>query len=160
MYSSPGPGTILFNNEAGKRFSNVTFDNYRIEIKPNSNRLLSSSFDGIHSMGNRVPVHVKNSYFSGMGDDGINLHARASEIKTIDDSNAQKILTFFGTGTQNFRVGDYIGIVARKSRNGIRSGEWLCKSTVTAVFKYPWRVTLKDKCPGMETRDQQGSEKD
>ena len=53
-------------------------------IIPNdTKRQFTLNGDGIHVLGSRAPIHIQNSQFYGMLDDGINLHARAAYAKRI-----------------------------------------------------------------------------
>lgn len=86
ILNSPNLASLLINNFSGSVYPSITFDTYVIRFDPAlSETPVTTNADGIHSIGNRTPVVVKNSSFEGMADDAIALHLRASEISSINN---------------------------------------------------------------------------
>jgi hypothetical protein len=85
----------------------VTISKNTIEIKPGSDRLISSIGGGIHSLGVRGGQEISNNSFYGMMDDSMNFHSRAGFIRSVLSSNK---VTVNNAGTNDYRVGDVVHI--------------------------------------------------
>ncbi|GGD57310.1 glycoside hydrolase family 99-like domain-containing protein [Paenibacillus nasutitermitis] len=74
IYAGPSLASIWGQNE------DVSIRALRVEVLPGSGRLLSANGDGIHNLGTRGGLLIEQCSFEGMGDDAINIHARAGAI--------------------------------------------------------------------------------
>ena len=80
VYSAPACGY----NVSGS--SNVTIDRCAIKQKPGTTRVMSTNADGLHSKWCSVGPTLSNSYFTGMGDDSVNIGGSYTPIiDQIDD---------------------------------------------------------------------------
>lgn len=102
VYAGPATVTTWGMNE------NVTVRGLRVDVKPDSNRELSTLADCIHGFGNRGKFLVEKCYFHGNSDDGINLHCRAGFITEVVSNTKIKVNP---SGTNDYRVGDEIQVV-------------------------------------------------
>ncbi len=82
---------VTVNSSAGFMFvvfprcNNFTIINYRMECPQGSNRLMTSNIDAIHLLGLTGKLTVKDCYFSGIGDDVLNIHSTAAFVNGIED---------------------------------------------------------------------------
>lgn len=76
LYRSLIMGYVIYDN-----VGDVTFDNIRIEPKPETTGMLSTCSDGIHAKNNRGSVYIKNSYIEACGDDLISISTKDEKIK-------------------------------------------------------------------------------
>lgn len=74
VYAGPALASIWGQNE------DVKISALRVEVLPGSGRLLSANGDGIHNLGTRGSLLIEECVFEGMGDDAINIHARAGAV--------------------------------------------------------------------------------
>lgn len=75
IHSSPGYAIVVF-----PRCHNFTIKGYKLLCPNGSNRLMASNVDGIHILGLSGILKMKNCYFSGLGDDALNIHSTAGHI--------------------------------------------------------------------------------
>ena len=64
----------------------VTVDQCTIEQLPNSTRLFSTNADGVHSKWCTVGPVVSNCYFTGMGDDSVNIGGSFVPVIKVEDA--------------------------------------------------------------------------
>ncbi len=101
VYSSPSLATLWGLTE------DITVRGLRVERAPDTDRLLSTNADGIHSLGNRGRLLIEDCYFTAMADDAINIHARAAV--PIEQLSSSRFL-INPAGTVEFREGDRVQI--------------------------------------------------
>lgn len=102
------------------------FDGCVIKVKAGSHRGLSANADGIHGINNRH-IEIENCSFSGLGDDGINIHAAA--MRPLKSLSATSLLFNRLTWTRwplPPRAGDTIEQV--RTETGVIVGRYVVKS--------------------------------
>lgn len=67
----------------GPRCSDFTFDNFNIRLRRDTQALYAANADGIHILGLTGYLHMYNCHFNGLGDDTLNIHGTAGEIREI-----------------------------------------------------------------------------
>ena len=137
IYAAAGltVGTIYCNK--------VFIDGLRVELKPGSNRLLSTNGDCVHSAGCTGGMTIQNCSFSGMPDDGINIHGRGGLIiSNITD----KIIRVGTPRPAFFAAGDEIQILNNKT-GGIRGNAFITKAVhITNII---WEISLDKPFPNL-----------
>ena len=116
--------------------SGVVIDGLRVELKPGSNRLLSTNGDCVHSAGCSDGLLIENCSFAGMPDDGINIHGRGGPII----SNVTDTVKWVGMQRPAFyAAGDEIQIL-NNAAGGIRGNAILLDAV--RLNDYVWEITL------------------
>lgn len=80
VYSAPGAAINLQSS------GQITVDQCTIEQKPNTTRLFSSNADGVHSKWCTAGPIISNCYFTGMGDDSVNIGGSFVPVIKIEDA--------------------------------------------------------------------------
>mgnify|MGYP000978414947 CR=1 FL=1 len=101
IYASPSPTTMWVLNNG------VTIDNYKIDIAPNTTRLLSSNSDGVHFSSNRGGLIMQNCEFFGNADNYVDIHSRSALVTQVISTTKVKVNT---SGTTHAQVGDKLRI--------------------------------------------------
>ncbi|MHB1484308.1 MAG: hypothetical protein ACYCYI_06545 [Saccharofermentanales bacterium] len=101
IYAGPASATMWALNDK------VHINKLKVAIKPGSGRLVAVNADVVHAFGTRNGLILENSYISGNGDDGVNLHSRAGFIVQV--ISGTKIVVNNG-GCSEYRVGDTLQI--------------------------------------------------
>jgi len=118
------------------RSSKVTLSNCLVISNPIRN--FSSNRDGIHAVGNRNGLTIRDCFFAGMGDDAINLSSAA--ILPVSSSPDGKTFVF-KPSMYTIVVGDQLEAIHPET------GEIIGKNTVTSVATTPngyWQVTFNN----------------
>lgn len=76
----PGMGAVI-----GPRCTDAAFERFNIRVPAGSHALYAANADGIHVNGLSGLLHMKDCHFHGLGDDALNIHSMAGEIKTIGE---------------------------------------------------------------------------
>jgi hypothetical protein len=105
--------TTLFTGNSGK----LHVDGLRVAFAPGSRRLLTSDGDGVHLSDNWAKPVIENSFFEGMADDAINIHAIASYVSASTDHG--RILEI--RSMREIRPGDRLELLSPQT--GARHGE-------------------------------------
>ena len=66
------------------RSSDFTFEDFNIRTPDTSSALYAANADGIHILGLSGYLHMKDCNFVGLGDDALNIHSKAYEIKQLN----------------------------------------------------------------------------
>ncbi|MHB1484222.1 MAG: glycosyl hydrolase family 28-related protein [Saccharofermentanales bacterium] len=101
VYASPCFATDWVDNEG------VTIHGLHTEIKPSTNRMLSSNSSEIQSYGNRKGFLIENCSFYGTSDDSISLSGKAGYVWEVIADNKIKV----NTADTFYRVGDVVQIM-------------------------------------------------
>ena len=109
IYSAPGMAFM------GQENTNLYFNDFNVMLKPGTDRLMSTTADGIHLMETAGEVSVTNSLFENCGDDALNVHGFYSTLKGI--SNERKTIHIVNERDYNFAPaeGDTLAIVNRET---------------------------------------------
>lgn len=67
----------------GPRSSDFTFEDFNIRTPETSSALYAANADGIHILGLSGFLHMKDCDFVGLGDDALNIHSKAYEVKSL-----------------------------------------------------------------------------
>jgi len=119
----------------------IIVDGLRVGLKPGSNRLLSTNGDCVHSAGCTGGLTIKNCYFAGMPDDGINIHGRGGVIV----SNITDKIKRVGTPRPAFfAAGDEIQILNNKL-GGSRGNSKIINAV--QIRNVEWEITLDKPFP-------------
>lgn len=79
VYAAPGMGMRVNESE------NLYVNRFDIRLKPNTDRMMSVTADGIHLMETGGEVKVTNCLFENMGDDAMNVHGFYSAVTDISE---------------------------------------------------------------------------
>jgi len=121
--------------------SGVVVDGLRVELKPGSNRLISTNGDAVHSAGCSDGLLIENCNFVGMPDDGINIHGRGGPMI----SNVTDTVKWVGMQRQAFyAAGDEIQIL-NNAAGGIRGNAILLNAV--RLNDFVWELTLDRPMP-------------
>ena len=63
---------------------NVLFERFRIQSPEDDRALYAANADGIHVVGLAGRLVLRDCHFRGLGDDALNVHAKAAEIESFD----------------------------------------------------------------------------
>lgn len=98
------------------RSSDFTFEDFNIRTLESSSALYAANADGIHILGLSGYLHMKDCDFDGLGDDALNIHSKAYEIKSID--------------------GDKLTVISRdRSKNEVKAGAlWASEDDIIRVY--------------------------
>ena len=109
VYSAPGMAFM------GRENTNLYFNDFNVMLKPETDRLMSVTADGIHLMETAGEVIVTNSLFENCGDDALNVHGFYSTLKEI--SNERRTIHIVNERDYNFSPskGDTLAIVNRET---------------------------------------------
>lgn len=100
IYSTPSASFYcMYGNE------DFVFKNVNVGLRDGSVQHLASNEDCIHIKGLRGSLTIADCNFSGIGDDALNVHSKATYIKSAKYTNGQAVLTLIDKST-NFRVSD------------------------------------------------------
>jgi hypothetical protein len=123
--------------------SGVVIDGLRVELKPGSNRLISTNGDAVHSAGCSDGLLIENCNFVGMPDDGINIHGRGGPII----SNVTDTVKWVGMQRPAFyAAGDEIQIL-NNAAGGIRGNAILLDAV--RLNDFVWEITLDRVIPNV-----------
>lgn len=151
VYSAPACGFNVASSGL------VTINKCSIQHKPGTNRMLSTNADGLHSKWCTTGPTLSNSYFTGMGDDSVNIGGSyAPVIDQVDDYTV--IIEAHGTFT-NFPT-DIVSLDL-KTHGHINVGAVIkVKGTRVEGYKKPClRITFENKLPQMVTWKNNGNDK-
>lgn len=81
IYSAMGMGLRGYSSE------NLYFNRFNFALKTDTDRLMTATADGIHTIDCYGEVKITNSLFENLGDDAVNLHGAYLEIQTILSEN-------------------------------------------------------------------------
>jgi len=119
----------------------IHINELNVSLKPGSNRLLSTNGDCVHSAGCTGGLTIKNCYFAGMPDDGINIHGRGGVIV----SNITDTIKRVGTPRPAFfAAGDEIQILNNKL-GGSRGSSKIINAV--QIRNVEWEITLDKPFP-------------
>ncbi len=109
VYSAPGMAFM------GKENTNLYFNDFNVMLKPGTDRLMSTTADGIHLMETAGEVVVTNSLFENCGDDALNVHGFYSTLKEI--SGERRTIHIVNERDYNFAPakGDKLAVVNRET---------------------------------------------
>ena len=109
IYSAPGMAFM------GQENTNLYFNDFNVMLKPDTDRLMSVTADGIHLMETAGEVVVTNSLFENCGDDALNVHGFYSTLKEI--TGGRKTIHIVNERDYNFSPakGDALAIVNRET---------------------------------------------
>ncbi len=109
VYSAPGMAFM------GQENTNLYFNDFNVMLKPDTDRLMSVTADGIHLMETAGEVVVTNSLFENCGDDALNVHGFYSTLKEI--TNGRKTIHIVNERDYNFApaAGDTLAVVDRNT---------------------------------------------
>jgi hypothetical protein len=81
VYCAPGMGLV------GMVSTNVSLQQFNVQMRPGSGRLMSATADATHFSGCKGTVLLEDCTFEGMGDDGVNIKSSLylSVWKRVDD---------------------------------------------------------------------------
>lgn len=94
---------------------NVLFERFCIRAPDGDRALYAANADGIHVVGLAGRLVMRDCHFRGLGDDALNVHAKAAEIESFDPA----------TGAISVLCRDPSGGKARLPRGWARSGDAL-----------------------------------
>ncbi len=66
------------------RCADFTFEGFNIRSPKDSHALYAANADGVHVVGLEGFLHMKDCHFDGLGDDALNIHSQAGEVKSFD----------------------------------------------------------------------------
>ena len=107
---------------AGAHVRNLTLDHLLVAPRRDSGRALSSTADGVHFWGGSGEFTIRNCQFSGLGDDGVNIHDYLYPIGGWIDENSFRLAKEMPAGPNHTRplirdmwpaAGDTIDILAQ-----------------------------------------------
>ena len=139
-----GPSLAAANVQA----EGTVYKHFRVEVKPGTDRLISTDADGVHCQDNRVGPLIEDCFFEGMADDAFNIYAIPNPLLAIHSSTDVAI-----TSKAPILVGDSITIQAPVS--GLFRGS----ATVTGV-QYgagQYRVQFAPAIANMRSAETTGS---
>ena len=84
----PGMGVVI-----GPRCTDAIFERFNIRIPAGSHALYAANADGIHITGLSGLLHMKDCHFDGLGDDALNIHSIAGEIKSIGENGRLSVVS-------------------------------------------------------------------
>lgn len=101
IYTAPGMGFLARSSD------NLYFNRFNVMLKPDTDRLMSTTADGIHLMDCGGEVKVTNSIFENCGDDALNAHGAYLVIENISKDG---VITAKNPRGYNFKpkVGDTV----------------------------------------------------
>lgn len=82
-----GPGVSIGSCEA----SDIHLDNYALRFPEGSDRLLTTTADGMHMQANIIGPTVENSYFEGQADDAINMYHFPNYLAKVINENVIEV---------------------------------------------------------------------
>jgi hypothetical protein len=149
IYASPDIATLWGGNSG-----TVTINDLQIRPSPDPvsgtssvYRAISSNGDGVHFSQNWATPTIKNSYFQGLADDGINIFSVGSVVTPIGSSTTMFSLPGYYAGLVN--VGDRLQFVI-PATGGLR-GQALVSDLVSDPSGVT--VTLSSPVPGLTATD-------
>ena len=149
IYASPDITTLWGGNSG-----TVTINDLQIRPSPDPvsgtssvYRAISSNGDGVHFSQNWATPTIKNSYFQGLADDGINVFSVGSVVTPIGSSTTMFSLPGYYVGLVN--VGDQLQFVV-SATGGLR-GQALVSDVVSDPSGVT--VTLSSPVPGLAATD-------
>lgn len=71
---------------------NFTFERFNMRKAPDSTALYCANADGIHVLGLAGSFVMKDCHFDGLGDDALNIHGKAGEIKRYDSATGEAVM--------------------------------------------------------------------
>ena len=81
--------------------ANVAFERFNIRVPDGDHALYAANADGIHVLGLAGSFTMRDCHFLGLGDDALNIHAKAGEIAAFDPaSGALKVICRNTTGKE------------------------------------------------------------
>lgn len=129
IYSYPGMGYLVYGNG-----SNYHWNNCSIDLRPDSDRYISTTADGINISNVGTGFCVENSTFGYMGDDSFNIHTKLAAVQKIIDNN-----TAYVRVQSQWNPGDTIRVRTAtfdltETRLTVKSMERDTNATATIVF--------------------------
>ena len=80
---------------------NVAFERFNIRVPDGDHALYAANADGIHVLGLAGSFTMRDCHFLGLGDDALNIHAKAGEIAAFDPaSGTLKVICRNTTGKE------------------------------------------------------------
>ena len=83
---------------------NITFERFNMRVPKNSAALYCANADGIHILGLTGFLKMKDCHFLGLGDDALNIHGKAGEVKAFDPATGEATLICRNTKRQETRL--------------------------------------------------------
>lgn len=122
IYATPDIATLWGGNSGTVTINDLQILPSPIPVVPGVIRDISSNGDGVHFSQNWARPTIKNSYFQGLADDGINIFSVGSTITPIGSSDTMFSLPSYYQGL--IRVGDQNAIrhsINRRHQRASRS---------------------------------------
>ena len=89
---------------------NVAFERFNIRVPDGDRALYAANADGIHVLGLAGSFAMRDCHFLGLGDDALNIHAKAGEIASFDPAGgALKVICRNTTGKEVPLPGEWAG---------------------------------------------------
>ena len=83
-YAGPGLASAWVGNDGA-----ILIDDFKVRLKPGTDRLLANSADAIHMADNAALLTIQRCYIEGMGDDAINIRSSALKVTAVDGPRVQ-----------------------------------------------------------------------
>jgi endonuclease/exonuclease/phosphatase family metal-dependent hydrolase len=80
IYTAPGMGIT------GRHTENITVRKVRVEPRPGSDRIMSTTADATHFNSCSGIIRIEDCYFEGMGDDATNVHGMWHRVTEVVDA--------------------------------------------------------------------------
>jgi parallel beta-helix repeat protein len=146
VYSAPGTAVTTLNTDG------LVVDGLQVRRRPGTNRLMSTSADGVHVQGARSGPVIENSLLEGMNDDGINVYTSPLRISQVI-SDTQVRAWAASSGFNSFRVGDPVTVFDPRTGSMRGPQAFTTVQSITDVVSSADRVTatftLGDPVSGM-----------
>ncbi|MBI5544162.1 MAG: right-handed parallel beta-helix repeat-containing protein [Deltaproteobacteria bacterium] len=116
--ASGGVATLFTGNEG-----TILVDGLQVRFAAGSSRILTTNADGVHLQHNWAIPTIRNSYFEGMADDGINNYTIASYAMTTNGAGHLRI-----SAQRPVRAGDWIEVI-NPDTGALRGGAVVASAT-------------------------------
>ena len=135
VYSCPGMGVRAHSSE------NLYFNRFNVKLKPNTDRLMTSTADALHFIDCVNDLIVSNSLFENCGDDALNSHGAYLQIKAITDDYSIEAINPRG---YNFipSIGNILEI---NKRNDLSLVQQLTVKEVARLKNGGFKITFNEK---------------
>ncbi len=148
LYRSLIMGFIIYDN-----IGDIYLDGVRIERKPGTSAMLSTSSDGIHAKNNRAGIHITGSYIEACGDDLISISTKDEQIRNkINDTTFTLQSTEISYYFYDICIGDTLLFVNRST------GQIYGTASVTDVTENAsartHQVVIDQPIPGVSDQSQ------
>jgi hypothetical protein len=147
IYAAPDVATLWGGNSGTVTINDLQILPSPNPVAPGVYRDISTDADGVHFSQNWARPTIKNSYFQGLADDGINIFSAGSTIAPTGSSDTMFSLSSYYEGLIN--VGDQLQFVI-PSTGGIRGRAAVSDITPGSAGV---EVTLSSAVPGLAATD-------